>query len=580
MKTVRYAARRSRMIHNALRDKLVTGIVAPCLYAKELRRILPAELLARNPPNIEGILEHEFKILGRVLEFEEIDWEADFNGGSWPKLRASQYSSFYADDFSTPAYRAHGDIKRAWELNKHLHFVDLAISFFHTRDHRLDDELCMQLKDWIEKHPYPMGIGWSEPLIVAHRAISWIIAYNLGCLSKETKRLSSALFIHGYDLTNRLETSPTGWNSNHLIGELAALYLIGDSTGAEGWRRLALNMLRRELDKQAPDEAHYEQSSSYHRYVLEFIFLVWLANQRGPKWLTDKISRMMGYLRTIALADGTLPLLSDQDGARIWVRDPYRPVELFDLVPSESPPASRGFHDSGYYVMRYDDHVLVFDCGPIGMKGRQLSTHGHSDLLSFVLSVFGRPFIVDIGSGTYTEDKELHDYFRSTAGHNTVTVDGRDQCGLSRTWTMKKHPRHWLIEWRSSDREDTVSGGHDGFHPLIHERRIVLKKLKEPLVEVTDRISGNGCHEVKARMHLHPEVEVRSVSGTCLELRNENRLLNVEVNGGSSSPSLTIREGLYSPDYGRIQRTRTVELLVEAECPIVFLTQLRGKRTA
>jgi len=580
MKTVRHVARRSRVIHNALRDKLVTAIVAPFLYAKELRRILPAELLARNPSNVEGILEHEFKILGRALKFEEIDWEADFNGGSWPKLRASQYSSFYADDFSTPAYRAHGDIKRAWELNKHLHFVDLAISFFHTRDDRLDDELCMQLKDWIEKHPYPLGIGWSEPLIVAHRAISWIIAYNLGCLSKETKRLSRSLFIHGYDLTNRLEISSTGWNSNHLIGELAALHLIGGSIGVEGWKRLALDMLRRELEKQVPDEAHYEQSSSYHRYVLEFVSLVWLANQQEPKWLTDKITRMTNYLRTIALADGILPLLSDQDGAKVWVRDPYRPVELFDLVSSESPPTSRGFHDSGYYVMRYEDHVLVFDCGPIGMKGKQLSTHGHSDLLSYVLSVFGTPFIVDIGSGTYTEDKELHDYFRSTAGHNTITVDGKDQCGLSRTWTIKKHPRHWLIEWRTSDQEDTVSGAHDGFYPLTYERKVTLRKLKEPMVRIVDKVTGPGKHQAIARMHLHPEVVVESFDKGWTQLRSGNVLLDVEVEDCSGSPFLRIRDGLYSADYGQIQQTNVVELLIEQECPIVFSTQLRGRRIA
>lgn len=574
---IRRLARESAKITGSISDRLVTEIVAPHLSPRSIRKIFPVGLLAQNPPDTESVLRHEFNILGRFLKFEEIDWEADFNGGSWPKLHASKYSSFYAEDFSTPAYRVHGDIKRAWELNKHLHFVDAAASYFHTRDDRLDNELCAQLADWIEKHPYPIGVGWSEPLIVAHRAISWIIAYNLGCLSKEVRRLSTSLYIHGYDLTKRLERSLSGWNSNHIIGELAALYLIGESIGVERWKQLALDELERELQKQVADEVHYEQSSSYHRYVLEFIALVWLADQQREGWLTDKILKMIDYLRAIALSDGTLPLLSDQDGAKVWVRNPYRPVELLDLVPCESPPTSRAFHDAGYYVMRYANHVLIFDCGPIGMKGKQLSTHGHSDLLSFVLSVFGKPFIVDIGSGTYTEDKELHDYFRSTAGHNTVTVDGEDQCGLSRTWTMKKHPRHWLLEWRSSDQEDSVCGGHDGFYPLMHERRIVMKKLKAPLIQVTDIISGNGKHEVRARMHLHPDVHARSISETRVELRNNNALLDVELHDGSTSCSLAIREGLYSPDYGQIQKTRIVEVHGELECLERFSIQLRGK---
>jgi len=549
------------------------------LRTQDVKKTLPAEVFARNPSDAEPILNHEFRILGKILKFEEIDWEADFSGGSWPKLLASKYSTFCADDFSTPAYKTHGDIKRAWELNKHIHFVDVAASFFHTRDSRLDEELNAQLVDWIEKHPYPVGIGWSEPLITAHRAISWIIAYNLGCLTKEVRRLSDSLFVHGYDLVDRLEINASGWNTNHLIGELTALYLIGNSIGVEHWKRFAIKQLEKELEKQVPDEVHYEQSSSYHRYVLEFITLVWLTCQPKPRWLTEKVTRMTNYLRTIALSDGTLPLLSDQDGARVWVRNPYRPVELLDLVEIQSPPTSRAFYDSGYYVMRYDDHVLVFDCGPIGMKGKSLCTHGHSDLLSFVLSIFGTPFLVDIGSGTYTEDKRLHDYFRSTAGHNTVTINGLDQCGLSTTWTLKKHPRYWPLEWRKSDREDLVRGAHDGFYPLVHERQITLKKAKDPVVEIIDRISGEGTHEVKARMHLHPDVHLKMIEQTRARLVSQDVLLDIEVHDEGHSSLLRIEDGLYSPDYGQIEKTKVVELHIERECPMEFLTKLRGSKT-
>jgi uncharacterized heparinase superfamily protein len=543
-----------------------------------MKKVLPADLLARDPPNVEKVLVREFMILGKTLKFKEIDWEADFSGGSWPKLPAAKYASFYVNDFSTDAYKIHGDVKRAWEFNKHLHFVDIASSYSHSKDPRLDHELCLQLRDWIEKHPYPVGIGWAEPLIVSQRAISWIIVYNLGCLSTETKRLSASLFIHGYDIAKRLEICASGWNSNHLIGELAALHLIGKTVGAEGWERLAMDLLEKELRRQVLDYVHYEQSSSYHRYVLEFISLVWLANGRGPKWLTDKISRMTSYLKTIASSDNTLPLLSDQDGARVWVRNIYKPLELFDLVETGSSAVSRAFHDSGYYVMRYDSHVLIFDCGPIGMKGMQLSTHGHSDLLSFVLSVSGKPFVVDIGSGTYTEDKSLHDYFRSTAGHNTVTVDGKDQCGLSRTWTVDRHPHYWLIDWRKSNDEDIVAGGHDGFHPLTHERKIVMRKLREPEIQIRDRLTGTGMHEMVARLHLHPDVEIRAEDATRVELSHGGVALDIEITECFPCPALSIREGLYSPDYGQIQKTKVIEVTAKQECPIEFSMRLNEKR--
>jgi len=57
-------------------------------------------------------------------------------------------------------------------------------------------------------------------------------------------------------------------------------------------------------------------------------------------------------------------------------------------------------------------------------------------------------------------------------------------------------------------------------------------------------------------------------------------LLNVEVEDCSGSPFLRIRNGLYSADYGQIQQTNIVELFIEQKCPIVFSTQLKGRRIA
>ena len=68
---------------------------------------------------------------------------------------------------------------------------------------------------------------------------------------------------------------------------------------------------------------------------------------------------------------------------------------------------------------------LIFDCGPLGDGG-----HGHYDLLSVEAWDGARPLVLDPGRFTYAEP--LRRWFRGTAAHNTVCVDGEDQTPYAR----------------------------------------------------------------------------------------------------------------------------------------------------
>ena len=85
------------------------------------------------------------------------------------------------------------------------------------------------------------------------------------------------------------------------------------------------------------------------------------------------------------------------------------------------PPAGRAsFPDGGYFVQRAGDRYLIFDCGPLGDGG-----HGHYDALSIEAWAGDRALVIDPGRFTYAEgEPNLRHWFRGTAAHNTVTVDG------------------------------------------------------------------------------------------------------------------------------------------------------------
>src|SRR5262249_61050200 len=107
------------------------------------------------------------------------------------------------------------------------------------------------------------------------------------------------------------------------------------------------------------------------------------------------------------------------------------------LCDGTSPAALHAsFPDGGYFVQRSgwdaDALYLVFDCGPLGDGG-----HGHYDALAIEAAGHGRALLVDPGRFTYAEGTpNLRRWFKSTAAHNTVTVDGLDQtpyaCGKPR----------------------------------------------------------------------------------------------------------------------------------------------------
>ena len=50
--------------------------------------------------------------------------------------------------------------------------------------------------------------------------------------------------------------------------------------------------------------------------------------------------------------------------------------------------------------------------------------HSHDAALSLILYLAGRPLIVDSGTGSYTQDRELRDAFRGATGKSVLTFDG------------------------------------------------------------------------------------------------------------------------------------------------------------
>jgi hypothetical protein len=338
---------------------------------------------------------------------------------------------------------------------------------------------------------------------------------------------------------------------------------------------------------------------------------------------------MLEFVMFITKPNGEVPIISDADGARVWrfnnvsINDHRSYLALgsvlfnrgdfkyvsgnnfeeliwllgpkgFDkyqrLSPKEPNISSKAFDDGGYYTFRenwtHKSLFLIFDCGYITMGNNEgkWSGHGHSDLLSFVLDIFGYPFIVDIGSYTYTGDKKWHDYFRGTRGHNTVIIDSNDQCGLDKRWTFKRHAKPVYRKFYFSKDLNYVCGAHDGYsiftEPVVHKREIIWEKIKKRII-IVDTFDGQGKHQISLLLHFHPDVKSSVRDGNVVCYLHETSIVicpiwkrDVKVNISRGLENSNIK-GWYSENYGVKVPADEVEIESKINCPDSLITVIR-----
>ncbi len=132
--------------------------------------------------------------------------------------------------------------------------------------------------------------------------------------------------------------------------------------------------------------------------------------------------------------------------------------------------------------------------------------------MSFTLRVGGRDVLVDPGTFDYFAHPEWRTWFRTTAAHNTLEVDGLDQSEMLGPflWGRRAHAR--CTRFAAEGEGGTVAGGHDGYArlaaPVRHSRTIQMR-AESGVVDVTDEIESGGEHDVRIYFHVADDCAVR-----------------------------------------------------------------------
>jgi hypothetical protein len=420
--------------------------------------------------------------------------------------------------------------------------LTLAQAFRLTGNTVYRQTLMKLMTDWREHNPPGSRPGW-EPYPLARRLVAWSkVAVSLKedgpWRSFWQSTLASCLLHQTQVLAKNLETDLA---NNHVIADYRALAWMGllfpDWPGAADWRQSGLTGLWGEMDRQVlADGVHDERSLSYHAMVLQDLVETWdLCKRTGvrvPGHLEQRFSLMSQFLIDMQTPDGSYPMVNDtvsgypgdfgamaastQACLDYWTPAAANHARDQDTL-TEFPPITSGieggerwrpgataYPEAGYVILRGEaGDFLCFDAGPLGPA--HLPGHGHADALSLVLCHKNQPVIVDPGVYSY-HDKTWRDHFRSTRAHNTVCLDGQDQCVFWGAFRVAYAPRVCLLSW--SDRH--AAGEHDGYlrlpDPVRHRRQ--LRQLGPGQWELHDSFNGRGRHEFALSLQLAPGATV------------------------------------------------------------------------
>jgi hypothetical protein len=347
----------------------------------------------------------------------------------------------------------------------------------------------------------------------------------------------TSLYQHGRHLFENLSVyfSP----NTHLLGEAVALHALGTLfpafPGSANWQHRGAGVVEAQLKLQVEaDGSHFEQSSYYHVYALDFfLFYYLLAGQ--PERMTGALVRMAKHLHWLLGPARRIAYFGDDDGGRlfhpqgkrdefgratlatcgallyrerwfgtrddlseqaVWWLGPY--VLAKDRARPCLPLGGKLFPDSGAAFLQSEELYIQFDAGSFG---RDSAGHSHADTLSFVVWYRGEPVFTDPGTFTYMANPAERDHFRGTRAHNTVCIDGQDQAQTAGPFRWNDKPTVRLSSFVVTEDGGFIDAlcEYRGFR---HRRRLHLQDLR---IVVLDEVSGPpGEHSIEQIWNLAP----------------------------------------------------------------------------
>ncbi len=457
------------------------------------------------------------------------------------------------------------DIRIAWEFSRLQFLIPLAISdFYGCGSSQATDFAEKVIESWIENNPFLTGPNWTSAMEAAIRAsnLIWIV-----CLMDLGQELSSKIVQQLCLHTTFIEDCFEDFDrpNNHVLADLVGLSYLQAFFGNENALKETLLQFSHQIDHQIlSDGSSYEGSMGYHRLVCEmFLHAQALSDVFGCqsfKKIDEKKDKIFKFFLSSHDDRGQMIHIGDLDSSKF----------VFGLQAKQTFKKKleiEYFHDFGVAFFRQENFFASFRL-PAGNKS-QPTGHFHLDWLSVTLQICGVDIFIDSGSGFYSKDRWVRDYFRSFYAHSTVFDQrfGNEILANSSPFCLDS-----FVDAQSFEKGDSWVSAIYRKEDFEIARRVEVAKSEKPgrfKIIILDKVSGHAQTDFVSNFILAPNLAIEKINLHSWNLcfLDKNFSLKTDLN-------FNLESAEFSPGYVLIEQNH--RLFCQIKGPFDSKLELEG----
>ena len=378
------------------------------------------------------------------------------------------------------------DKSTLWNFNLHYfeYLFPLIKAWIDTGDNIYLDKTIQMINGWIDSNPKGSSPAWAS-YTTALRIVTWISWYEYAVeVLPEDFRKKFLLSLHDQFmyLSTHLEKDILG---NHYFEDLKSLVITAIFFKDDAVLEKALSDFKAECKEEIlSDGMHFELSPMYHKIIFEGMLRIVVA-LRGIGRKDQEIESYLQPMLDVAYSfeDGLERVPLFNDGGNNVAKSLDALVKTAGEL-GYNPKFKGQLKASGFYIFQktIDGKTwkLVVDAGHPGPK--YIPGHAHCDAMSYELFRDGKAIVVNCG--TYAYQCKERNFFRSTAAHNTIMVEGTEQ---SQCWGA------FRLAKRSSTKVLDVTDGSITMEMTDAGGRRCTRKISigPTAIEVSDQSPGS-----------------------------------------------------------------------------------------